>query len=189
MEGGSSPCPPPVSSFAVYFLEESLTILGTSGGCWGALSLQLPAAWEEARLRRQKQGWEERSATLLAGDTLPAFPVCCHGYAEMGLPVPAVRGEVSLSASRCPVPLAMLLEKCREEMGWRGDMQQRNCSAGEIWSCGWWEWWGKPSWGTSCPSPTQSCPSQSGLVAPGMGLAGLPPSDGWTWSCTTSDVC
>lgn len=41
-----------------------------------------------------------------------------------------------------------------------GDVQQRNCSAGGSWSCGWWERWGKallvhklPLAGTKLPWP------------------------------------
>lgn len=74
------------------------------------------------------------------------FPWLCWG----GVACTSSRGTsvTGNRAARCPVTLAMLLEKCGEETGWRGDLQQINCSVGGR--CGWWERWGK-----ALPMPSQ----------------------------------
>lgn len=59
---------------------------------------------------------------LLADGVLLAFPVCCHGCAEIGLLVPAVRGEVSLSNVPVPSYLDEASGKMQRESRMKGDV-------------------------------------------------------------------
>lgn len=90
--------PLPAPSSALYFLEGPL-VTHYSWALTVAVGKKCcPFDQGKSKAEEGSVAGRRDQPPLLAAGVLPAFPVCCHGCAEMGLLVPALRGEVSLSA-------------------------------------------------------------------------------------------
>ena len=151
------------------------------------MSFCLPAAWEEARPRR---------AAWLGGEVSPicSLSAYCRHSQCVAMAVPRWGCLCQQSGEKCHSATtlrdAQLPWRCfwkKVERKWdRGGTRSREIArrvgagAGAVdgGNRG-----GKPSRCMSCPWLAQSCRGQSGLVAAeaGVGLAGLQPSEGWTW--------
>lgn len=121
-------------------------LLGSNSGCWEEVLSLRPG---KKQGRGGQRGWEERSAPSARSWRIAGIPGVLPWLCRDGAACASTQGRsvTQRLAVRCPVTLAMLLEKTRRGTGMQGGRAAEKLLWGEggSWrgSCGWWEQWGK----------------------------------------------